>query len=187
MELLKTTLPGVLVLRPERFVDGRGFFSETFRRSWMEEAGLPTSWAQDNHSWSTTPGTVRGLHFQVPPRAQDKLVRVTRGSVLDVAVDLRQGSPTFGRHVAVTLSAENWEQLLVPKGFAHGYCSLESDTEVLYKVSDYYSPEHDRGLLWSDPALGIEWPVAEEAALVSERDRRHPTLAALPDYFTMED
>jgi len=186
MELLKTALPGVLVLRPERFADERGFFSETFRHSWMQEAGLPTSWVQDNHSLSAAPGTVRGLHFQVPPRAQDKLVRVTRGSVLDVAVDLRRGSATFGRHVAVTLSAANWQQLLVPQGFAHGFCTLEPETEVLYKVSDYYSPEHDCGLLWSDPALGIEWPVAEEAALVSERDRRHPRLASLPDYFTME-
>jgi dTDP-4-dehydrorhamnose 3,5-epimerase len=187
MELLKTDMPGVLVLRPARFEDARGFFSETFRHSWMEEAGLPVSWVQDNHSLSAAPGTVRGLHFQVPPRAQEKLVRVTRGSVLDVAVDLRRGSPTFGRHLAVTLSAANWEQLYVPKGFAHGFCTLQPDTEVLYKVSDYYSSEHDRGLLWSDPALGIDWPVAEEAALVSERDRRHPALAALPDYFTMED
>lgn len=187
MELLKTAIPGVLVLRPGRFADDRGFFSETFRLSWMEEAGLPTSWVQDNHSFSAAAGTVRGLHFQVPPRAQDKLVRVARGSALDVVVDLRRGSPTFGRHVAVTLSAENWEQVLVPKGFAHGFCTLEPDTEVLYKVSDYYSPDHDQGLLWNDPALGIDWPVAGEAALVSERDRRHPPLAALPDYFTVED
>jgi dTDP-4-dehydrorhamnose 3,5-epimerase len=135
---------------------------------------------------SVAAGTVRGLHFQVPPRAQDKLVRVTRGSVFDVAVDLRRGAPTYGRHVAVTLSAANWEQVFIPRGFAHGYCSLEPDTEVLYKVTDYYSPEHDRGLLWNDPALGVKWPVPAEAALVSERDRRHPTLAALPDYFPGE-
>jgi dTDP-4-dehydrorhamnose 3,5-epimerase len=186
MELLKTAIQGVLVLRPARFVDARGFFSETFRRSWMEEAGLPTGWVQDNHSLSAAIGTIRGLHFQVPPRAQSKLVRVTQGSVFDVAVDLRRGSSTYGRHVAVTLSAANWEQLFVPEGFAHGYCTLEPDTEVLYKVTDYYSPEHDRGLLWSDPALGIDWPVPSEAALVSERDRAHPTLAALPDHFTME-
>ncbi len=186
MELVKTAIPGVLVLRPPRLADGRGFFSETFRVSWMSEMGLPTSWVQDNHSLSAAVGTVRGLHFQVPPRAQVKLVRVTRGSVLDVAVDLRRGSPTFGRHVAVTLSAANWEQVFIPHGFAHGYCSLEPDTEVFYKVSDYYSPEHDRGLLWNDPALGIEWPVPAEAALVSERDRHHPPLAALPHYFVME-
>lgn len=186
MELLKTAMPGVLVLRPDRFADARGFFSETFRDSWMEEAGLPTCWVQDNHSSSTARGTVRGLHFQVPPRAQDKLVRVIRGSVFDVAVDLRRGSSTFGRHVAVTLGAAGGEQLLIPKGFAHGFCTLEPETEVLYKVTDYYSPEHDRGLLWSDPALGIDWPVTEITALVSERDRGHPTLAALPDYFVME-
>jgi dTDP-4-dehydrorhamnose 3,5-epimerase len=186
MELVETALPGVLVLRPDRFVDARGFFSETFRRSWMEEAGLPTAWVQDNHSRSAAVGTIRGLHFQVPPRTQDKLVRVAQGSVFDVAVDLRRGSPTYGRHVAVTLSAANWEQLFVPAGFAHGYCTLEPDTEVLYKVTDYYSPEHDHGLLWSDPALGIEWPVGPAEALVSERDRGHPALAALPDYFTVE-
>jgi dTDP-4-dehydrorhamnose 3,5-epimerase len=186
MELVKTAIPGVLVLRPARLIDGRGFFSETFRLSWMAEAGLPASWVQDNHSLSVAAGTIRGLHFQVPPRAQDKLVRVTRGSVLDVSVDLRRGSPTYGRHVAVTLSAADWGQVFIPRGFAHGYCSLEPDTEVLYKVTDYYSAEHDRGLLWNDPALGIEWPVPAEAALVSERDRRHPTLAALPDYFTVE-
>jgi dTDP-4-dehydrorhamnose 3,5-epimerase len=186
MELVKTSIPGVLVLRPARVADGRGFFSETFRLAWMAEAGLPGSWVQDNHSMSVAAGTVRGLHFQVPPRAQDKLVRVTRGSVFDVAVDLRRGAPTYGRHVAVTLSAANWEQVFIPRGFAHGYCSLEPDTEVLYKVTNYYSPEHDRGLLWNDPALGVKWPVPAEAALVSERDRRHPTLAALPDYFPGE-
>jgi dTDP-4-dehydrorhamnose 3,5-epimerase len=186
MELVKTAIPGVLLLRPARVEDGRGFFSETFRRSWMEEAGLPTSWVQDNHSMSAAPGTVRGLHFQVPPRVQDKLVRVIRGSLLDVAVDLRRGSRTYGRHVAVTLSAVGWDQLFVPRGFAHGFCTLEPATEVFYKVTDYYSPEHDRGLLWNDPALGIDWPVAAEAALVSPRDRRQPTLAELPEYFTVE-
>jgi len=186
MELLNTAIPGVLLLRPDRFGDERGFFSETFRLSWMEEAGLPASWVQDNHSMSAAPGTVRGLHFQVPPRAQDKLVRVVRGSIFDVAVDLRRGSPTYGRHAAATLSAARGEQLLIARGFAHGFCTLEPGTEVLYKVTDYYSPEHDRGLLWSDPALGIEWPVPAESILVSERDRRHPVLADLPEYFTLE-
>lgn len=186
MELVKTSLPGVLVLRPARLQDERGFFAETFRQSWMEEAGLPTSWVQDNHSMSAAVGTVRGLHFQVPPRAQDKLIRVVRGSVFDVAVDLRRGSPTYGRHAAATLSAAGGEQLLIPRGFAHGFCTLEPGTEVLYKVSDYYSPEHDRGLLWSDPALGIEWPVRPEAAQLSGRDRQHPALADLPEYFTWE-
>jgi dTDP-4-dehydrorhamnose 3,5-epimerase len=187
MELLNTAIPGVLLLRPARFQDERGFFSETFRQSWMEEAGLPTSWVQDNHSMSAAVGTVRGLHFQVPPRAQDKLVRVVRGSVFDVAVDLRLGSRSYGRHVAVTLSAAGGEQLLVLRGFAHGFCTLEPDTEVLYKVTDYYSPEHDRGLCWDDPALGIDWPMAAEAVLVSERDRRHPVLADLPEYFRVEE
>lgn len=186
MELLKTAIPGVLLLRPARLADERGFFAETFRQSWMEEAGLPTSWVQDNHSMSAAPGTVRGLHFQVPPRAQDKLVRVVRGSVFDVAVDLRRGSPSYGRHAAATLSAANGVQLFIPRGCAHGFCTLEPEAEVLYKVTDYYSPEYDRGLLWSDPALGIPWPVPAESILVSDRDRRHPALADLPGYFTME-
>jgi dTDP-4-dehydrorhamnose 3,5-epimerase len=186
MEILTTAIPGVLRLLPPRFGDGRGFFSETYRRSWFEEAGLPTEWVQDNHSLSAARGTVRGLHFQVPPRAQDKLVRVIRGGVLDVALDLRHGSPTFGAHVAVVLSAENGEQMLIPRGFAHGFCTLEPDTEVLYKVTDYYSKDHDRGLLWDDPVLGIPWPVGAGEVVLSPRDRQHPTLAALPDYFTME-
>jgi len=186
MEALTTPIPGLLVLRPPRAVDERGFFSETFRRSWMEERGLPGDWVQDNHSLSRRRGTIRGLHFQVPPRSQAKLVRVVAGRVFDVAVDLRRSSPTFGWHAAFELSAAPGEQLLIPAGCAHGFCTLEADTEVLYKVTDYYSPEHDRGLLWSDPALGIEWPVPAESILVSERDRRHPVLADLPEYFTLE-
>lgn len=186
MKFIETDLPGVLLLRPARLSDDRGFFSETFRESWLAEAGLPVAWVQDNHSCSAQKGTVRGLHFQVPPRAQAKLVRVSRGSILDVAVDLRRLSPTYGRHAAVRLGGDTWEQLFIPAGFAHGYCTLEPDTEVLYKVTDYYSPEHDRGLLWNDPALGIAWPVGASEALVSGRDRRHPRLADLPDYFSEE-
>ena len=132
---------------------------------------------QDNHSLSAAKGTVRGLHFQAPPCAQHKLVRVTRGAAFDVAVDLRRASPTYGRHASVVLSAAAWNQVLVPIGFAHGFMALEPDTEVVYKVSDYYSPAHDRGLLWNDPALGIEWPVPESGAVLSDRDRRQPRLA----------
>jgi len=187
MEVSTTPIPGLLILRPPRTSDERGFFAETFRYSWMERLGLPGDWVQDNHSLSRNRGTVRGLHFQVPPRAQAKLVRVTAGRVFDVAVDLRRTSPTYGRHAAFELSADNGDQLLVPAGFAHGFCTLEPDTEVLYKVTDYYSPEHDRGLRWDDPALGIVWPVAAGEAVLSDRDRRHPTLAELPDYFAEGD
>jgi dTDP-4-dehydrorhamnose 3,5-epimerase len=123
------------------------------------------------------------LHFQTPPFAQAKLLRVTSGSVFDVAVDIRWGSPTFGRHIAAVLSASEWNQLFVPEGFAHGYCTLEPDTEVLYKVSAYYSPEHDRGLLWCDPALGIDWPISVDEALISGKDRIHPPLSRLPRFF----
>jgi len=186
MEVTTTPIPGLLVLHLPRRADERGFFAETFRRSWMEQHGLPAEWVQDNHSQSRARGTVRGLHFQVPPRAQAKLVRVVAGSILDVVVDLRRGSPAYGRHAAFTLSAAGGEQVLVPVGCAHGFCTLEPDTEVLYKVSDYYSPEHDRGLRWDDPALGIAWPVRAEEAVLSGRDRQHPTLAELPGYFAEE-
>ncbi len=138
---------------------------------------------QDNHSLSAEKGIVRGLHFQVPPFAQDKLVSVVHGSVFDVAVDLRRGSPTYGQHVSVVLSAEAWNQILVPIGFAHGLMTLEPDTEVIYKVSNYYAPDHDKGLLWNDPALGIEWPVAEDEAILSARDKVQSCLVDLPPYF----
>jgi dTDP-4-dehydrorhamnose 3,5-epimerase len=181
-----TDIPDVLLIAPPKYGDDRGFFSETFRGAWFEEAGTSLDFVQDNHSLSADTGTVRGLHFQIPPHAQDKLVRVVRGAVLDVAVDIRVGSPTFGQHVAEVLSAENWRQLLVPKGFAHGFCTLEPDTEVLYKVTAYYAPDHDKGLLWDDPALGIDWPVDGDRAVLSDKDRLHPPLADLPAYFTRE-
>jgi len=183
MEIIDTAIPAVKIIRPKRFGDDRGFFSEVFRRDVMEQAGLPTEWVQDNHSLSAAVGTVRGLHFQTEPFAQDKLVRVVRGRILDVAVDLRRSSPTFGKYVAVELSAENWQQLLVPIGFAHGFCTLEPDTEVLYKVTALYSAQHDLGLAWDDPELGIAWPVASADAMLSDKDRRQPRLADLPTYF----
>ena len=135
---------------------------------------------------SVSKGVVRGLHFQIAPFAQAKLLRVTAGSIFDVAVDIRGGSPSYGRHVAVVLSATDWNQIFIPDGFAHGYCTLEPNTEVLYKVNTYYSPEHDRGLLWNDPALGIAWPVSADEALVSDRDRKHPVLSRLPQHFRYE-
>jgi dTDP-4-dehydrorhamnose 3,5-epimerase len=149
----------------------------------LRDRGIDVHFVQDNHSLSASKGVVRGLHFQTPPFAQAKLLRVTAGSILDVAVDIRWGSPSFGRHVAVVLCASEGNQIFIPEGFAHGYCTLEPDTEVIYKVSAYYSPEHDRGLLWSDPALGIAWPVSDEEALISEKDRQHPVLSRLPRSF----
>ena len=154
------------MLNPRKFNDGRGFFSEVYDRRTLAEAGVCTDFVQDNHSLSTLKGTVRGLHFQTPPHAQDKLVRVVRGSVFDVAVDLRRSSPTYGRHVSVVLSSEAWNQILVPVGFAHGLMTLEPNTEVVYKVSHYYAPEHDMGLLWNDPTLGIRWPIPEDEAVL---------------------
>jgi dTDP-4-dehydrorhamnose 3,5-epimerase len=183
LDIQPTAIPDVKIICPKRFGDERGFFSEVYNRLGFEEAGLDFDFVQDNHSLSVKAGTIRGLHFQTPPFAQGKLVRVTRGRILDVSVDLRRSSPTYGQHVAVELSAENWRQLLVPIGFAHGFCSLEPDTEVLYKVTNYYSAEHDRGLAFDDPALGIRWPVPLSEAILSDKDHKHPRLAELPSYF----
>ena len=176
-------IPEVRIIRPKRHGDARGFFSETWSRRALAEAGIDIDFVQDNHAFSARAGTVRGLHFQTPPFAQAKLVRVVRGAIWDVAVDIRVGSPTYGRHVSAVISAKNWHQILIPVGFAHGLVTLEPDTEVLYKVSAPYAPDHDMGLLWNDPALGIDWPVAEGGAIVSEKDRRQPRLAEMPDWF----
>ena len=183
IEVEPTAIPDVVLVKPKRFGDARGFFSEVYNERSFAAAGLPTAFVQDNHSWSAQAGTIRGLHFQSPPHGQAKLVRVVRGRVLDVAVDLRRASPTFGQHVAVELSAENWYQLLIPEGFAHGFCTLEPDCEVLYKVSGFYAPAHDHGLAFDDPALAISWPVAPADAVLSDKDRRHPRLAELPAVF----
>jgi dTDP-4-dehydrorhamnose 3,5-epimerase len=183
MEILATGFPEVRIVVPRRFEDARGFFSEVWNARALTVAGIAAEFAQDNHACNRRRGTLRGLHYQLPPCAQGKLLRVARGAVFDVAVDVRRGSPRFGQHVAVRLSAENWHQLWVPPGFAHGYCTLEDDTEVQYKATDYYSPAHERGIAWDDPALAIDWPVDRAALLVSERDRRLPRLAAQPDLF----
>ncbi|WEK49904.1 MAG: dTDP-4-dehydrorhamnose 3,5-epimerase [Candidatus Kaistia colombiensis] len=174
------TIEGPALIHPKVHGDARGQFFEAFRQDLFQRDVDPAiAFVQDNQSLSRPAGTVRGLHFQLEPRAQAKLVRVLRGAILDVAVDIRPSSPTFGQHVAVTLSAENHAQLYVPTGFAHGFCTLGPDTEVFYKTSDYYSPEHDRGLAWDDPALGIAWPVGDTATTLSDRDRKHPRLADL--------
>ncbi len=183
MEVVPLAIPDVKMIRPRKFGDDRGFFSETYSRRSFSAAGLDFDFVQDNHSLSATAGTVRGLHFQLPPYAQHKLVRVVRGAILDVAVDLRRGSPSYGRHVSTIISAADWNQVLVPIGFAHGFCTLESHTEVAYKTTDFYAPEHDRGLLWNDPALGIDWPVAATAAILSDKDRAHPRLADVIETF----
>ena len=178
-------IPDVRVLEPAISRDARGFFSEVFNQRRLAEQGIEATFVQDNHSLSVERGVVRGLHFQAPPHAQGKLVRVTRGAILDVAVDIRRGSPTFGQHVAVELSAENWRQLWVPPGFAHGFCTLTANTEVLYKVTDYYAPESESGLAWNDPALAIGWPVRAGEAILSDKDRAYPPLAELAGCFTM--
>jgi dTDP-4-dehydrorhamnose 3,5-epimerase len=179
MQFASLSISGPLEIVPRRHGDARGYFVETFRQDLFEAAVGPIAFVQDNQSMSAEVGTVRGLHFQLNPRAQGKLIRCLAGAILDVAVDIRRGSPTYGQHVKVELSADNGRQLWVPPGFAHGFCTLEPDTVIAYKVTDYYSPEHDRGLRWNDPALGIDWPVAEGKAILSARDRVQPLLSEL--------
>lgn len=179
----RLSIPDVWVYTPRRFGDDRGWFTETFNANTLGEVLNGVTFVQDNQSLSRKAGTLRGMHFQIPPKAQDKLVRVVRGAVLDVAVDIRQNSPTYGKAVSAHLSAENGAQIFVPKGFAHAFLTLEPDTEVLYKVSDYYSREHESGLFWNDPALGIDWGLDEAAVTIADRDRQFPRLAALMHYF----
>ena len=183
MEIRAAAIPDVLMVAPARHGDHRGFLSEVYSRQTLATAGIDVEFVQDNHTLSAAAGTVRGLHYQVAPMAQAKLIRVIRGAIFDVAVDLRRRSPTFGRHVAAVVSAEAWNQVLVPIGFAHGFCTLTPDTEVLYRLSEYYSPAHERGLQWDDDALAIAWPVAAEKAILSERDRKNPRLSDLTELF----
>ena len=176
MKVERLRIPDVVLVTPQAFEDERGFFSETWNAQRLKDgAGIEATFVQDNHALSRIAGTVRGLHFQLPPRAQDKLVRVVKGSILDVAVDIRRGSPTFGQHVSAVLSDKNRTQIWVPAGFAHGLVTLEPDTEVLYKVTDYYAPDCDRGILWNDPELGISWGTAG-AASISAKDAKLPLL-----------
>lgn len=183
LEITPTAIPDVKVLLPKAFADSRGAFSETFNAARLAEHGIKLDFVQDNQSWSAQAGTIRGLHFQSPPRAQAKLIRVVRGRVFDVAVDLRRASPTYGRWVSEELSAQNRKQLLVPAGFAHGFCTLEPDTELFYKVTDYYSPPHDLGIAWDDPDLAVAWPVQKDKVMLSEKDTRQPAFSALAHYF----
>ncbi len=186
LDIMPLAIPDVRLITPRRFGDHRGFFSETWSRQAFASAGIDIDFVQDNHSLSAAVGTVRGLHYQSPPHAQDKLVRVVRGAIHDVAVDLRAGSPSFGRWVSAELSAENGRQLLVPIGFAHGFCTLTPDTEVLYKVSAPYAPAHDHGIAWDDPDLAIDWPAIADATTLSQKDRALPRLRAITTPFTAD-
>ncbi|TDH38725.1 dTDP-4-dehydrorhamnose 3,5-epimerase [Pseudohoeflea suaedae] len=179
-------LDGVVEVVPDRFGDDRGFFSETYNARLWKEGGIAVDFVQDNFSLSRDVGTVRGLHFQTPSHAQAKLVRVTRGRVFDVAVDIRKGSPDFGKWVGVELSAEKWNQLFVPAGFAHGFVTLEADTEMAYKVSAFYSKEHDRAIRFDDPELGIDWPLAPGKAVLSSKDAAAGPLSEMETGFVYQ-
>ncbi|MBO0661030.1 dTDP-4-dehydrorhamnose 3,5-epimerase [Jiella sp. MQZ9-1] len=184
LEVIPLAIPDVLEIKPRKFGDDRGFFSETYNAQRFAEAGLSMPFVQDNQSFSAARLTLRGLHYQTPPFAQDKLVRVLKGAILDVAVDIRHGSPTFGAWVALHVSAKAFNQILVPKGFAHGFLTLEPDTEVFYKVSAPYSGEHDRGIRWDDPQIGIDWPLDGGTPVLSDKDAVAPTLEETPVIFT---
>lgn len=173
----------VLLVQPRKRADNRGYFVETFSRRDFEQFGVGHEFVQDNQSFSSRPGTVRGLHFQLPPHAQSKLVRVLKGKIFDLAVDLRRGSPTFGKWCSTTLTAESGDQVFVPRGFAHGFCTLAPDVEVAYKVDDYYAPECDAGIRWNDPAIGIEWPIAATDAIMSQKDLGLPLLGEFTSPF----
>lgn len=185
MQITALAIPDVKLIVPKRLEDHRGFFVETYNRRRFAELGIDLDFVQDNHSLSREAGVLRGLHYQIAPHAQAKLIRVIKGRILDVAVDIRAGSPSFGRHVAEELSAAGSAMLLVPVGFAHGFVTLEPETEVLYKVTDTYAPECDRGIAWNDPALGIDWRLGARKPIVSDKDGKHPRLAeAAPAFST---
>jgi dTDP-4-dehydrorhamnose 3,5-epimerase len=183
LQIDTTPLPGVLILTPRRFGDARGFFSEVWNARTLAEHGIEIDFVQDNTSLSAEAGTVRGLHFQAPPHAQAKLVRCGRGRLFDVAVDLRRGSPSYGRWTGAELSFENGRQFLIPEGFAHGFLTLEPATEILYKCSDHYAPETEGAVIWNDPDIAIAWPNTERAPILSEKDAAAPRLAEIEPPF----
>jgi dTDP-4-dehydrorhamnose 3,5-epimerase len=186
VQIEATSIPEVLILKPKKHGDHRGFFSETYNGSELTKCGVVVNFIQDNHSLSDQAGTLRGLHYQAPPFAQDKLVRVIRGAILDIAVDIRRGSPTFGQYVSEIISAEEWNQIFVPKGFAHGFITLQDSTEVIYKVSDHYAPDSDFGVRWDDPQLNIDWTVPHGNITLSEKDRNQPLLNEIEFPFEYE-
>lgn len=177
LDVRELSLPGVLEIRAPRHGDARGFFQETWNKELWAASGIPLDFVQDNHSYSAAKGVLRGLHYQLPPAAQDKLVRATRGSIFDVAVDIRRGSPTFGRWVGLVLSAELGNQILVPRGFAHGFVTLEEHSEVQYKVTAPYRQDLERAIRFDDPSLGIAWPVEDRQVQLSDKDREAPSFA----------
>ena len=186
MQVETLAIAGPLLITPQRFSDDRGFFSETYVQRVLEPHGIGAAFVQDNHSLSRLPGVLRGLHYQLPPKAQGKLVRVVRGSIFDVAVDIRLGSPDYGRHVSTVLSADNWRQLWVPVGFAHGFLTLEPDTEVIYKVTADYAPDLDRGIAWDDPDVAVAWPLAGGTPpTLSAKDQGQPRFADLQSPFSL--
>lgn len=186
LEIERLSIPEVVLIRPKKFGDDRGFFSEVWNSQSYSDAGIDLDFVQDNHSYSAAAGVLRGLHFQKPPFAQDKLVRCTRGRILDVAVDIRKGSPTYGKWVSAEISADNWTQILVPKGFAHGFMTLTTDCEVQYKVTALYSPECDANITWNDPDIGIEWGMAAGAIQLSGKDGQAPLLKDIDTGFVYE-
>ena len=183
MKVERLSIPELILVTPPRFGDERGFFSETFHQARLAAAGIALPFVQDNHSLSRDRGVIRGLHCQVAPSAQGKLVRCVRGAIWDVAVDARRDSSTYGQWAAAELSAENWSQLWVPPGFLHGFCTLQPDTEVIYKVTDVYDRDSERGVIWNDPDLALPWPVSEAEAVLSDKDRALPRWAGLPPLF----
>ncbi len=183
MKVERLAIPELILVTPPRFGDARGFFSEVFNTSRFAAAGIDMAFIQDNQSFSQERGVVRGLHCQIAPHAQGKLVRCVKGAIWDVAVDARRGSPTFGQWAAVELSAENWAQLWVPPGFLHGFCTLAEDTEVIYKVTDVYDRASERGVIWNDPDLALPWPVTEHEAVLSDKDRVLPRWSEAPPLF----
>ncbi|WP_372780547.1 dTDP-4-dehydrorhamnose 3,5-epimerase [Priestia aryabhattai] len=184
MNIIKTKFEDAILIEPKVFGDHRGFFTESYNKEMFEQNGIDMNFIQDNHSLSQQPGTLRGMHYQLNDKAQTKLVRVTRGAIYDVILDIRKGSPTYGEWQGFILSADNKRQLLIPKGFAHGFCTIVENTEVQYKVDELYSPEHDRGIAWNDPALNIDWPFNNP--VLSDKDTKHPTLAEADNNFTWE-
>ncbi|MBT2695923.1 dTDP-4-dehydrorhamnose 3,5-epimerase [Bacillus sp. ISL-40] len=182
MNVIETSLPGVMIIEPKLFGDHRGWFMETYSEARLQEAGIVVKFVQDNQSFSAAKGTLRGLHYQLHPKAQTKLVRCTKGAIFDVAVDLRKRSQTYGKWFGIELSAENKRQLLIPKGFAHGFLTVTDDVEVQYKVDHLYAPECDRGIIWNDPTIGIEWPV-EMTPILSTKDELAPLLADAENNF----
>ena len=187
MDISSLDLADVKLLTPRHIGDERGYFAETFRADIFAQQVGDFTFVQDNESLSARKGTIRGLHFQSQPHVQGKLVRCTAGALFDVAVDIRRGSPTFGQWVSETLTPENGKQMWIPPGFAHGFCSIEPDTVICYKVTGYYSAECDRGLRWDDPPIGIAWPDVADADTLSTKDRQQPLLADLPEYFTWSE